>query len=106
MVAGVVVDVLSNGKRPASSLCKTSGGQTLCQTAAQDAITSSNRMALAGDITWIAGAAAVAAGVVLILVRRSPRRPAAAAAPPATAAAPPAAWLSPAPGGLMLGGRF
>jgi hypothetical protein len=84
-------------------------GTTLCQGSAQGAISSSNRMAIAGDVTWILGSAAVAAGVVLIIVRRpapastpaTTEAPAAPAPPP-----PPAAWLAPAMGGVVLGGAF
>jgi hypothetical protein len=106
VIAGVTVDGVAASKRPPSSLCmKSSSGQTLCQVAAESGITTSNRMAIAGDVTWIVGAAAVAAGVVLVIVKRS--RPASdAAPPPAAAPPPPAAWLVPAPGGLMLGGSF
>jgi hypothetical protein len=102
VIAGVVVDLIANAKRPAASLCKTTGGVTLCQTAAQDPIALSNRMAIAGDVTWIAGAAAVAAGVVLVLVRRAPPSDAGPQAAPRA----PAAYLAPLPGGLMLGGSF
>ena len=102
VIAGVVVDFVSVSKRPDASLCKSSGGLNLCQTSAQGKISTSSTMALAGDITWAVGAAAVAAGAVLIIVRRpAPAR--SDVGPPATAA-PPAAWL--APGGLILGGRF
>ncbi len=103
VIAGVVVDLIANAKRPAASLCKTTGGVTLCQTAAQDPIALSNRMAIAGDATWIAGAAAVAAGVVLVIVRRPAPQ---ADAGPQAAPPPPAAYLAPRPGGLTLGGSF
>jgi hypothetical protein len=100
VIAGVTVDLVANGKRPTSSLCmKASNGMTLCQTAAEGPIATSNRMAIAGDVTWIVGAAAVAAGVVLLVVRKKPARD--MAAPP-----PAAAWVAPTAGGATLGGSF
>jgi hypothetical protein len=106
VIGGVAVDIVANGKRPDPSLCKTSNGMTLCQSSASGPISTSDHLALAGDITWAVGAAAVAAGVTLILVRRNPPAAAPDAAPPPAAAAPPAAWLAPMPGGLSLNGRF
>jgi hypothetical protein len=99
VIAGVSVDIVANGKRPPSALCmKSPTGQTLCQTSAEGPITTSNRMAIAGDVTWILGTVAVAAGVALVFVRRP--HPADAAPPPRTA------WLAPTPGGVLLGGSF
>jgi hypothetical protein len=107
VISGVVVDVVASTKRPGSSACKTSAGQTLCLTSAQDAITTSNRMAVAGDITWGVGAALVASGVVVVIVRRP--RPLKDVGPSDTAPLPPrppSAYLAPLPGGMMLGGSF
>jgi tetratricopeptide (TPR) repeat protein len=104
VIGGVAVDVVANGKRPDPSLCKSSSGKTLCQSSASSAISTSDHLALAGDITWAVGAAAVAAGVTLVILRRNP--PAAPDAAPPPAGAPPAAWISPMPGGLSLAGRF
>ncbi len=105
VIAGVAVDIVANSKRPAASLCTVSGGMELCNVSAQGPISVSNRMAIAGDATWVVGAAAVAAGVVLVLVRRPPvkvevttgRR-----APPP----PPAAYLAPTLKGAVLAGSF
>jgi hypothetical protein len=104
VIAGVAVDLVANGKRPSPSLCmKTSNGQTLCQVAAKGPISTSNTMAIAGDVTWIVGSLAVAAGVVLVVVRKKPARD--MAAPP-----PAAAWVAPMVGvdggGAVLGGSF
>jgi hypothetical protein len=104
VLTGVGLDVGATLKRPDSSLCKTSNGQTLCKTEAQPLISLSDHLALAGDITWAVGAAAAAAGAALIILRR-PQPAQRDMAPPPTAA-PPAAWLAPAPGGVVLGGRF
>jgi tetratricopeptide (TPR) repeat protein len=106
VIAGVVVDVVAKGKRPAASACKSFEGQTLCMSSASDAITQSNRMAVAGDVTWAVGAAAVAAGAVLILVRRPAQSQAPSERAVPVAPVPPAAYLAPAPGGVMLGGWF
>jgi hypothetical protein len=105
VIAGVAVDLVANGKRPSPSLCmKASNGQTLCQTAAEGPISTSNRMAIAGDVTWIVGAAAVATGVVLILVRKKPPRD--MAAPPPAAALWVAPLVSVGGSGAILGGSF
>lgn len=98
VIGGVVLDVVASSKRPPASSCKATGGQTFCLTSAKDAIGSSNKLALAGDVVWIAGAAAAAAGAVLIILKRPP--PQKDAAPPATA------YLAPTAGGLVLGGTF
>lgn len=99
IVAGVAVDAVAAKDRPASSACKTTGMGTFCMSSASGAIATSNRMAIAGDVTWIVGAAAVATGAVLVVLRR-PKQDAAPSPPP------PAAYLAPLPGGVMLGGSF
>ena len=98
VIAGVVLDVIASGKRPPADSCKTTNGQTFCLGSAQDAIGTSNKLAIAGDVLWIAGAAAAAGGAALIIVRRPAAQP--DAAPPA------AAWVAPAAGGFVLGGTF
>ena len=104
IIAGVAVDVAASKDRPGAGVCKSVGGQNLCMSSAESAITQSNRMAIAGDVTWIIGAAAVAAGAVLVIVRRPAPQPK-DSAPPAAAPAP-AAYLAPALGGVVLGGSF
>jgi len=105
VIAGVAVDVVANGKRPAASLCTMSGGLTLCNVAAEGPITQSNRMAIAGDATWIAGAVAIAAGAVLVIVRR-PGPVNAPVTGQSTSASQAAAYLAPTLGGVMLAGQF
>jgi hypothetical protein len=105
VIAGVAVDGVAAKDRPGAGACKTVGGQNLCMASAEGAISQSNRMAIAGDVTWIVGAAAVAAGAVLVILRRPTAQPQ-DSAPPRAAAAPPAAYLAPAPGGVILGGSF
>jgi tetratricopeptide (TPR) repeat protein len=96
LIAGLTLDGVAKGKRPAADACKVSGGQTYCLGTASSALKSSNAMALAGDILWITGAAAAATGGVLIFVLR----PKSKDAPAATG------WLSPMAGGVMAGGSF
>jgi tetratricopeptide (TPR) repeat protein len=96
LIAGLTLDGVAKGKRPASDACKASGGQTYCLGTASSAIKSSNTMAIAGDVLWITGAAAAATGGVLLVVLR----PKTQRAPEATG------WLSPMPGGVMVGGSF
>jgi tetratricopeptide (TPR) repeat protein len=103
LIAGIAVDIVANSKRPAPSLCKVSAGLTLCNVAAEGPITQSNRLAIAGDATWIVGAAAVAAGVALVLVRRPLSMGATVGATPKP---PMEAYLAPTAGGVVLGGRF
>ena len=95
VIAGVAVDAVAVSRRPAVSLCKNVGGEELCKVEAQGPITTSNRLALAGDVTWAVGAAAIAAGAVLVLVRR-----------PATAKDSATAYLAPGLGSVVLGGQF
>lgn len=98
VIAGVVVDAVASSARPAPSLCKPAGGQTLCEVDAQGPIATSNRLALAGDITWAVGAAAVATGVVLVLVQRP--------GPATKDDAAPTAYIAPGLGSVVLGWRF
>lgn len=97
-IAGIALDVVAGGKRPAAGSCKTASGQTFCLASAKAAVATSNKLAVAGDALWIVGAAAAAGGAVLIIVRRpAPQKD---APPPATA------YLAPTAGGLLLGGTF
>lgn len=95
-IVGVSLDIVAKGKRPASTACKTTGGNTYCLDSAADAIKSSNTLAIVGDALWIGGAAAAAAGVTLIFVLK----PKDQKEPAKTG------WIAPAPGGFALGARF
>jgi tetratricopeptide (TPR) repeat protein len=99
IVAGVVVAAVGAGKRPDDAACKTSGGKTFCLDSARSGIQSSNTLAIAGDVTWIVGAAAAAAGVTLIVLRK-------VSASKEAAAPPPAAYLVPTGTGLAIRGSF
>ncbi len=73
IIAGVAVDGVASSKRPdKATVCKKSGTSQLCLESAKSDISSSNTMAIAGDVTWIIGAAAVAAGGVLLLTYKRP----------------------------------
>ncbi len=81
VIAGVVVDGVASSVRPdASKVCHVVGSDQICLSSAEGDISRGNRMAIAGDVTWIVGAAAVAAGVVVVIVDR-PKLRAAAPAP-------------------------
>lgn len=104
VIAGVVVDGVAAGKRPSSStVCKKSGTSQLCLTSAKDDIKTSNTMAVAGDATWIIGAAAVATGAVLILTYKKPSR---AKEPPKTGFVDLLPAVGPTGGGVLFQGRW
>jgi hypothetical protein len=68
VVAGIVVDAVAASSRPdEETACSAQGDELLCRAALQDDIESSNTLAIAGDITWIAGGAIAATGLVLLL---------------------------------------
>ena len=68
VAAGVVLDVVAAGQRPdPNTACASGSGKTLCRESAKGDIESSSTLALAGDITWIAGAVIAATGVVLFV---------------------------------------
>jgi tetratricopeptide (TPR) repeat protein len=71
-IAGVVLDVVAAGQRPdPNTVCASGAGKTLCKESAKGGIESSSTLALAGDISWIAGAAIAATGVVLFVTMPS-----------------------------------
>ena len=76
--AGIVMGAVGAGQRPdPNTVCSESGDRTLCRASARGAIEGSSTLALAGDITWIAGAVLAATGGVLILTMPGPAEPAA-----------------------------
>jgi tetratricopeptide (TPR) repeat protein len=69
VIAGVVMDAVAAGKRPDTDVgCIDNDGGLLCRAEQRDDIESSNSLAIAGDVTWIAGSAVAATGVVLLFV--------------------------------------
>lgn len=65
--AGVVLDVVASGQRPdPKTACAPAGDKTFCKASAKDGIEGSSTLALAGDITWISGAALAALGATLL----------------------------------------
>lgn len=110
--AGIVVGAVGAGQRPdPNTACAESGGRTLCKASERGAIEGSSTLALAGDITWIAGAVLAAAGGVLILTMPDAAPPA-AAGKEARRPSPSPRWISVTPvvaatgGGLGVSGRF
>ncbi len=69
VAAGVIMDVVANSQRPdESTACANRGDQLLCRDALRPEIVNNNNLAIAGDVTWMAGAAMVVSGVVVLLV--------------------------------------
>lgn len=72
IITGVILDGVAAAKRPAQDeACADADGQLLCLQDQRDDIETSNTLAIAGDITWIAGAAIGAAGVVVLFTLAS-----------------------------------
>ena len=66
------MDAVAASKRPEQDeACIDSAGQLLCRESMRNDIESSNTLALAGDITWIAGAAVAASGATLLILSAS-----------------------------------
>ncbi len=69
VIAGVVMDVVAASARPEEAeACTIMNDRQLCREAARDDIESTNTLALAGDITWIAGAAVAASGATILVL--------------------------------------
>jgi tetratricopeptide (TPR) repeat protein len=97
IAVGVTLDIIAGIRRPAAdTACAPSGTGQICKTSARDAIVSSNTLALAGDILWIAGAAAAAGGAALIITHKAPK----------DSAPPTATWIAPAGAGILVGHSF
>jgi tetratricopeptide (TPR) repeat protein len=100
VAVGVTLDIIAGIRRPAvATACVVVDGANICKASFRDAITSSNTLALAGDILWIAGAAAAATGVVLVITHKAPSDSKSATAPTAT-------WIAPAGAGFVAGHSF
>lgn len=71
IIAGVAVDGAAAAQRPDDgTVCKPNGDGTICLGSAKDDIDGSNRLAIAGDVTWISGLAIAATGVIILIVDR------------------------------------
>lgn len=71
IIAGLAVDGAAAAQRPDDTqVCKPNGDETICLASAKDDIATSNRLAIAGDVTWISGVAIAAAGVIILIVDR------------------------------------
>lgn len=97
VAVGVTLDIIAGIRRPAvDTACATTSTGQICKASSRDALTSSNTLALAGDILWIAGAAAAAGGAVLIITHKAPK----------DSAPPTATWIAPAGAGFIAGHSF
>ena len=97
VAVGVTLDIIAGIRRPAvDTACATTSTGQICKASSRDAIVSSNTLALAGDILWIAGAAAAAGGAVLIITHKAPK----------DSAPPTATWIAPAGAGFVAGHSF
>jgi tetratricopeptide (TPR) repeat protein len=68
ITAGVSMDVAAASMRPPEDeACLDHDGDLLCRDSARADIENSNTLAIAGDVSWIAGAVIAAAGVVVVL---------------------------------------
>ncbi len=73
VIAGVVMDIVAATTRPSEDeACTDQGGTLLCREALRGDIDMSNQLAIAGDITWIAGAAMAAGGVIVLFTLVDP----------------------------------
>lgn len=82
VVVGVILDAVAASMRPdAATACGKAGTKNLCLGSQKDGIETSNALAITGDVTWIAGAAAAAAGIVILVVDRPKEQKAGAAGP-------------------------
>lgn len=73
VIAGVALDLVAAGQRPSEQeACADQAGQLLCRSELQSDIESSNTLALAGDVLWIAGSAVAVTGVVLLFTLGPP----------------------------------
>ena len=97
VAVGVTLDIIAGARRPdVATACATTSAGQICKASARDAITSSNTLALVGDIVWIVGAAAVAGGATLIITHKAPK----------DGAPPTATWIAPAGAGFLAGHSF
>lgn len=99
VAVGVTLDIIAGIRRPApDTACKTLDAGQICKSSSRDAISSSNTLALAGDILWIVGAAAAVGGAALVITHKPPAGK--------EGTAPTATWIAPAGAGFMAGHSF
>ena len=99
IAVGVTLDIIAGIRRPAvDTACQTVGGARICKSSSRDAISSSNTLALAGDILWIVGAAAAVGGAALVITHKPPAGK--------EGTPPTATWIAPAGAGFMAGHSF
>jgi tetratricopeptide (TPR) repeat protein len=99
VAVGVTLDIIAGIRRPApDTACKTVSTGQICKASSRDAISSSNTLALAGDILWIVGAAAAVGGAALVITHKPPAGK--------EGTAPTATWIAPAGAGFIAGHTF
>ena len=99
VAVGVTLDIIAGIRRPApDTACKAVDAGQICKSSSRDAISSSNTLALAGDILWIVGAAAAVGGAALVITHKPPAGK--------EGTAPTATWIAPAGAGFMAGHSF
>ena len=70
IAVGVTFGVIASARRPdTSTACLPAGERQVCSESVHGGISSSTKLAAAGDVLWILGAAAAAAGTTLILLK-------------------------------------
>jgi hypothetical protein len=68
VVTGVILDAVAGGSRPSEeTACGSGADGQVCRASLRDDIEKSNTLAIAGDVTWIAGSAITVTGAVLLL---------------------------------------
>lgn len=101
VIAGLVMDGVAAARRPSEEeACLNGDAGLLCRDALRDDIEASNRLAIAGDVTWIVGGLIAAGGVVLLLTLPDGDED----SPGDQARVAP--WFGPTSGGLSLSSSF
>jgi tetratricopeptide (TPR) repeat protein len=69
VVAGVIMDAVAGATRPSEEeACSAAADRLLCRDDLRADIENTNALAIAGDVTWIAGAAIGASGATLLIL--------------------------------------
>jgi tetratricopeptide (TPR) repeat protein len=99
IAVGVTFGVIASARRPdTSTACVPAGERQVCSESVRDGISSSTKLAAAGDVLWIVGAGAAAAGTTLILLKELKK--------PAATTGMIVPVVSPSGGGISIRYRF
>jgi tetratricopeptide (TPR) repeat protein len=100
VIAGVIMDGVAASQRPSEEeACLQTDGGLFCRDSLRDDIESSNRLAIAGDATWIIGSLVAASGVVVLLTLPGSEQDGGDSARLSP-------WFSRSAGGVAVGGSF